>query len=188
MKRAIPDLAFIAGKVRVGEDIRVLANKKDAQEKTFLEFKEIVDSVTNNTIIKDNPGKFAFVLMPFRDEFNKIYRFVIKPVVEKEGLSCLRGDEIFTRLNIVDDIMKHIDASSLIISDITGGNPNVFLELGVSMKLDKPIILLSQDEINSFDVRTCRWIKYKDTLEGWESLSSQITDALRKVKKREDIG
>jgi guanylate kinase len=186
MKRAIPDMAFIAGKMRIGEDIRVLANKKDKQKETIKSFVDIVNSVTQNTVIKDNPGNFAFVLMPFRDEFNKLYRFVIKPAVESEGLSCLRGDEIFTRLNVVEDILSHIEACSLIISDITGGNPNVFLELGVSMKLDKPIILLSQDSESPFDVRTCRWINHENTLDGWEFLSNQLIDHLRKIKRRKD--
>jgi guanylate kinase len=187
MSRAIPDLAFMTGKIRASEDLYVLANRKDRLDDTIKDFERIVEEVKTNRISKDTPGAFVFVLMPFRDEFNKIYRFVIKPAVEKEGLRCLRGDEIFSRLNVVDDILCHIEASTLIISDISGGNPNVFLELGICMKLNKPIILLAQDSEAPFDVRSCRWIKYDNTLDGWEKLSSQISDAITKVKRREDI-
>jgi hypothetical protein len=187
MSRAIPDLAFMTGKIRVSEDLYVLANRKDRLDDTIKDFEGIVEEVKTNRISKDTPGAFVFVLMPFRDEFNKIYRFVIKPAVEKEGLRCLRGDEIFSRLNVVDDILCHIEASTLIISDISGGNPNVFLELGICMKLNKPIILLAQDSEAPFDVRNCRWIKYDNTLDGWEKLSSQISNAITKVKRREDI-
>ena len=187
MSRAIPDLAFMTGKLRAREELYVLANKKGPIDKTVDKFEQIVAEVKSNRITKDTPGAFVFVLMPFTDEFNKIYRFVIRPAVEKEGLRCLRGDEIFSTLRIFDDVLKHIEASGLIISDISGGNPNVFLELGICMKLDKPIILLAQDSDAPFDVRTCRWIKYDSTLDGWERLSSQISDAIRKVKRREDI-
>jgi adenylate kinase family enzyme len=187
MSRAIPDLAFMTGKLRALEDIYVLANRKDRLEETISDFKRIVMEVKNSQVSKENPSGIVFVLMPFRDEFNKIYRFVIKPAVEKEGLRCLRGDEIFAKLNVVDDILSNIEGSSLIISDISGGNPNVFLELGICMKLNKPIILITQDSEAPFDVRTCRWIKYENTLDGWEKLNSQISDAIRKVKRREDI-
>jgi guanylate kinase len=187
MARAIPDLAFIAGKIRSSEDLRVLANKKDQLEDTIREFQNVATEVKGNRVSRESSGKFVFVLMPFKDEFNKLYRFVIKPAVEREGLTCLRGDEIFSRLNVVEDIMSHIEASQLIISDISGGNPNVFLELGISMKINKPIILISRDSDAPFNVRTCRWIRYEDTVGGWEKLYVQISDALNRVKKRESI-
>jgi guanylate kinase len=187
MSRAVPDLAFMAGKLRAREELYVFANRKGRLDETVKSFERIVAEVKGNRITEDTPGAFVFVLMPFRDEFNKIYRFVISPAVAKEGLKCLRGDEVFSTLSVFDDVLKHIEASGLIISDISGGNPNVFLELGICMKLDKPIILLAQDSDAPFNVRGCRWIKYDNTLDGWERLSSQISDAIRKVKRREDI-
>jgi guanylate kinase len=188
MTRAIPDLAFIAGKIRSSEDLRVLANRRDKQEDVIREFQNVSAEIKGiHHLTRESSGKFVFVLMPFKDEFNKLYRFVIKPAVERQGLTCLRGDEIFSRLNVVDDILSHIEASQLIISDISGGNPNVFLELGICMKMNKPIILISRDSDAPFNVRNCRWIRYEDTVGGWEKLYVEISDALNRVKKRESI-
>lgn len=186
--RAIPDLAFMAGKIRTAEDVRVIANRRDAQEAALQAFQRIVEAVKGNRVSREAGGHFAFVLMPFRDEFNKIYRFVIKPTVEAEGITCLRGDEIFANLKVMDDVMSHIEQSALIISDISGGNPNVFFELGISMKLNKPIILISQDADAAFDVRTCRWIRYDNTVGGWERLCSQIAEAINRIKMGGSVG
>ena len=156
VSRAIPDLAFMAGKIRKGEDVLVLANRRDQQTVMLGEFKTIVEGIKKNRVVRDYPGSYVFVLMPFKDPFNKIYRFVIKPTVERHGLRCLRGDEVFSSLDVVDDIMHHIEAAKLIITDISGGNPNVFLELGVSLKLNKELILISSDSEAPFNVRTSR--------------------------------
>ncbi|MGH6895927.1 MAG: hypothetical protein ACREJ5_05205 [Geminicoccaceae bacterium] len=40
--------------------------------------------------------------------------------------------------------------SDLVIADITGGNPNVMVEVGMALGLGKPLLLLSQRR--SFDV------------------------------------
>lgn len=186
LRRAMVDLAFMAGRLRSGEDIRVLPNRKDKQEDTYKQFCQIVDEVRSKTISSTSTSKFAFVLMPFRDDFNKLYRFVIKPAIEMQGLTCLRGDEISSTLRVFDDILIHIEKSEIIISDISGGNPNVFLELGISLKLNKPIILLTQDSDAPFDVRTCRWIRYENTVEGWERLSAKMSETIRTLKRGED--
>ncbi|MGH9851682.1 MAG: hypothetical protein ACREBD_17745 [Blastocatellia bacterium] len=170
--------------LRKGEDVLVLANRRDQQAATLAGFKTIVDGIKKNRVVRDHPGSYAFVLMPFKDPFNKIYRFVIKPTVERHGLRCLRGDEISSRLNVVDDIMHYIEAAELIITDISGGNPNVFLELGVSLKLNKDLILISSDSEVPFNVRTSRCIRYSDTVDGWEDLAARITEQIVRIKNR----
>jgi guanylate kinase len=187
LQRAMVDLAFTAGRLRSGEDVRVLANRRDRLEQTYDLFCQIVDGVNKKTISTTSTGKFAFVLMPFRDEFNKLYQFVIKPAVEMQGLTCRRGDEIFSNLSVFDDIMTHIEKSELIVSDISGGNPNVFLELGISLKLNKPIVLITQDSDAPFDVRNCRWIRYENTVDGWEKLSARMSDTIRALKRGKDV-
>ena len=182
MDRAIHDLAFIAGKIRKSEDIRVLANRKDKMEDTIKQFLALSDEVKNNRFSKS----FAFVLMPFKDKFNKIYEFIIKPSIENEGLSCLRGDEIFVP-DIVAAIRRHIKISKMIISDITGANPNVLIELGASFELKKPVILISQDTDLPFNLQNHHCIKYKNTLEGWDNLSREISKAIKSVKNDEYV-
>jgi predicted nucleotide-binding protein/guanylate kinase len=51
LRRAMVDLAFMANALRSGEDIRVLANRKDEQEETYRQFRQIVEGVANKTIL-----------------------------------------------------------------------------------------------------------------------------------------
>jgi len=45
LRRAVPDLAFMAGKIRHGEDIRVLPNRRDKQAAMFDDFRTTIDSL-----------------------------------------------------------------------------------------------------------------------------------------------
>jgi hypothetical protein len=71
--------------------------------------------------------------------------------------------------------------------DISGGNPNVFLELGMCLKLEKDIILISRDEDNKvpFNARNLRRIKYEDNSKGWKKLYDDIRDCRRTLKNRD---
>ncbi len=182
MARAVPDLAFMAGRLRAGEDIRVLPNRKDKAKDAYRLLEQLVSDVRADRLFPEIPGKSAFVIMPFSQSFNKIYRFVIQPVVEREGINCKRGDEVATRLNVVEDVRAHIEASDLIIADISGGNPNVFLELGISIQLGKAKILISQDEENPFDIANERSIRYEDTAVGWDGLRDELAKIVRAVR------
>jgi guanylate kinase len=187
MERAIVDLAFMVGRLRKAEDMRVLANLRDQQEKTYDEFHGIVEDVRRKTLPVESARPFAFVIMPFKKgEFDKIYRYAIKPVVDAEGLQCLRGDEISSEPMIFSDVQRHIERAELVIADISGGNPNVFLELGISLRVEKPIVIISQGKAEHapFDVKGLRLIEYDNTADGWASLSSNIAIHIRKIKTR----
>jgi len=195
MRRALPDLTFMVGRIGAQEDIRVIPNRKGEEEAMFSQFQEIVDEVTQKRV---GTRKFAFVLMPFGDvrsdgqreemvNFNKLYDFVIKPAVEAEGITCWRGDEISTRPFVLDDVIEHIRTAQFIIADISGGNPNVFLELGMCLELKKEIILISRDSDNKvpFNARNLRRIPYEDNSKGWKKLFQDIRDCRRTLKSRD---
>lgn len=128
--------------------------------------------------------KLCFVLMPFKDEFTSIYKSIINPIVTSLNLKCLRADEIFTSTKIVEDIFKNIKKSNLLIADLTGKNPNVFYELGISHSLNKEVILLTQ-EISDvpFDISHYRIIIYQDTISGAEKLKHDLTNYIQEYLK-----
>lgn len=195
MQRALPDLAFMVGRIRDERDgIRVIANRRDDQEGALQQFQRVVEDVKQNY-----PGaqKFAFVLMPFGDvgkggqyeegaNFDKLYNFVIKPAVEGEGLKCLRGDEISKRPEILQDVVDHMEKAEFVIVDISGGNPNVFLELGMCLKLGKEIIIISRDQVHQvpFNAASLRRIDYEDNSAGWKRLHNEIQGRMRSLGKR----
>ena len=106
----------------------------------------------------------CFVLMPSDAHLKPIYDDHIHQVVESEGLSCVRADEIVSINTITWEIWKKINRSRIIIADLTEKNPNVFYEVGLAHALGKDVVLLTQtmDDV-PFDLKAQRCIVYTFT-------------------------
>jgi nucleoside 2-deoxyribosyltransferase len=100
-----------------------------------------------------NPKPFVFVLMPFGDTYTEIYKLGIKAACEKAGAYCERVDEQIFAESILARIYNQIAKADIIVSDMTGKNPNVFYETGYAHALNKQVILLTQnsDDKNSLN-------------------------------------
>lgn len=110
--------------------------------------------------IEEKP-KTAFVFMPFKKELQDVYIRGIKETFEDLGWACHRSDEKFDAPEVICTICKNAQEASLIIADLTGRNPNVFLEVGLAFGLEKHVVFLSQDsEDIPFDAKTFRTIMY----------------------------
>jgi hypothetical protein len=108
------------------------------------------------------PKPFVFVLMPFAENFNDIYKLGIKPACILSGAYCERVDEQIFQESILDRVYNQIAKADLIISEMTGRNPNVFYETGSAHALGKRVILLTQkpDDI-PFDLQHYPHIIYE---------------------------
>lgn len=127
-------------------------------------------------------NEFAFVLMPFVAELEGVYAEAIKPAVESTGFACYRADDFFTANKIMDDIDEAISQADYIIADLTGRNPNVFYEVGMSHERKKRVILLTQTmEDVPFDLRSWRIIPYEDTPEGRDKLVRGLRRTIRTI-------
>lgn len=103
----------------------------------------------------------CFVVMPFSPLFSTQYERVIRPAVEDAGLICVRGDEIYTKSRIMDDIWQSIRSSRVIIAELTGKNPNVMYEIGLAHALGKAVIILTRNEDDvPFDLKALRYLFY----------------------------
>ena len=119
----------------------------------------------------------AFVIMPFDEEFNDVYGSFIKPVLESAGFKVDRADDIESQQNIIKDILQGINNSDLIIADLTGGNPNVFYELGLAHAFRKPVILATQSiEDVPFDLRSYRLLEYSTHFVKIENAREKLTN------------
>jgi len=130
--------------------------------------------------------KLCFVLMPFKEEQNEIYKNVIKPTVEKKGYICHRADDIYKSTPIMKDILENIKKANIIIGDLTGRNPNVFYELGMAhlIKYPERVILLTKfDEDIPFDLASFRHIKYNNTMAGAKKLENDLENYLHSVEQ-----
>ena len=127
----------------------------------------------------------AFVVMPFDDEIaDDLYRMSTKPICEEIGLEVVRADEIFTANPILDDILNAIEEATVIIADISGKNPNVFYELGMSHMLKKPqTVMITHDAFERvpFDVSHFRIIKYENTISGKVNYEEQLKRTLKNI-------
>lgn len=129
-------------------------------------------SSEDEILVKDIDVKIkkskAFVVMQFTDEYNDLYKEVIRPVSEEYGYECERADEAHTTNPILKDIVQSIKESSVIIADITPNNPNVFYEVGYAHAINKPTILLCdrKRERLPFDISGFRTLFYDNTIAG----------------------
>lgn len=129
--------------------------------------------------------KKAFVIMQFDDVIaNSVYEHCTRPICEEFNLNVERADEIFTSNPILDDIVFAIEKSAVIIADISGKNPNVFYELGMSHMLKrKQTIMITQDDFDGipFDISHFRIIQYENTIPGKEKYEQQLRKTLENI-------
>lgn len=103
----------------------------------------------------------AFVLMPFDEEFENIYDYLIHDPLSEAGYEVKRADDILSQRNIMEDIVQSIIGGDLIVADLSTANPNVYYELGLAHAFKKKVILLAQEiEEVPFDLQSYRIITY----------------------------
>ena len=111
------------------------------------------------------PKPFVFVLMPFDQSFDDVYRFGIKETCNEVGAYAERVDEQMYDERILDRIYNQIAKADIVVADMTGRNANVFYETGYAHALDKRVILLTQraDDI-PFDLKDRPHIVYNRSI------------------------
>jgi len=153
----------------------------------FKVFEMNVNQVTVNLGPINNT---CFVIMPFHSLYELEYERVIRPAIEEAGLTCIRGDEIYTEQAIIQDIWKSIRQARVIVAELSDRNPNVMYETGLAHALGKPIIMLTRNEKDvPFDLRPLRYIYYDPNNPFWgEDLSKELTKQLRNIMSSSLIG
>lgn len=113
----------------------------------------------------------CFLLMPFVRELRSVHA-AIKDVCSALNLTCERADDIYSQRPIFTTVLDNILSSEVIISDLTGRNPNVFYETGIahSLRESQSVILLAQnlDDV-PFDLRHLPIVLYNlDNIEKFQ--------------------
>jgi hypothetical protein len=96
----------------------------------------------------------AFVIMPFKKEFEEVYGEICQACIELK-IDCKRADEIFSNRAIMETLLERIAKSEIIIADLTEKNPNVYYEVGIahSLRDQDSVILITQNiESSPFDI------------------------------------
>jgi hypothetical protein len=121
--------------------------------------KTLTPTITAGRESKNKPH--VFVAMPFGKEMNDVFRFGIQGPVNEAGLLCERVDMTTFTGDILARIKSRIETATLVIADLTGANPNVYLEVGYAWGKNRSTLLLSKNHELEFDVQGQRTIIYE---------------------------
>ena len=92
------------------------------------------------------PRTLVFAVMPFREEFNDVYKLGIKAACEDAGAYCDRVDEQMYEGMVIERIYQQIGRADVIVADLSAKTPNVFYETGYACGLGKRVILIARSE------------------------------------------
>jgi hypoxanthine phosphoribosyltransferase len=140
---------------------------------------------------------FCFVIMPFgggdeyegsKSESDYVFKNVIKPAVieimgqgDENKVRIFREVEKHTPGNIPADIIKNLAEADVVIADLTGRNPNVYLELGIrfTFKNSGTVLMMQKGGKLPFNIGHMRSVFYStkrwDDNTGRKELSSALS-------------
>jgi hypothetical protein len=117
----------------------------------------------------------VFVAMPFDDDMEDVFEFGIKAPVNERGYLCERADLATFVGDINQWVKERIATADLVVADLTGGNANVYLEVGYAWGTGRPTVLIADKETKLlFDVRTQRCLLYKNIKDLKTKLAAEL--------------
>jgi len=121
----------------------------------------------------------VFVAMPFADEYTDRFHYGIVGAANAAGFLCERADLSAFTGDVISWIKDRIASASLVIADLTDGNPNVYLEVGYAWGRGVNTVLIVEDgDELKFDVRTQRCLVFRSI----RHLEELLTSELKSVK------
>lgn len=95
-----------------------------------------------------------------RRRADEIYKFIIAPAVSDAGLEPYRADLDFSPGAITPKMLSELLNARVVIADLTGRNPNVFYELGITHSFARPLISIADSSSSlPFDAKDERIIE-----------------------------
>jgi hypothetical protein len=122
----------------------------------------------------------CFIVMPFGQEWSVDVHRILASACDALNVRAVRGDDLFTPTDFLEDIWQGINAADFVIADISGRNPNVLYELGIAHTLAKPVLILAKQATDiPVDLATRRIILYGQSESDWrEDLAQKISAAV----------
>lgn len=157
-KFKIDDLEFFSTpSVELAKDIGASLKGEEIQEPNVVDKEkippEIVKSLHDFRNSYPSPKKVGFILMPFeKSEGYDIILKTIKNVLQENGCFGVRADDRIFHNDVLYNILTYLHGCDFGIalfdkSEITTFNPNVSLEVGFLLALNKPVFLLKDQNL-----------------------------------------
>lgn len=127
--------------------------------------------------IEDKPT--CFVIQSFDGgTYDRRYKETIRPALIKAKVDPQRADEILGLNPVIEKIETAIQSASICVAEVSEDNPNVWLELGYALALDRPTVILCDRAARTklpFDVQHRPIIFYRtDSRSGFDELEANI--------------
>jgi hypothetical protein len=117
----------------------------------------------------------AFVAMPFGEDFDDLYHYGMSAAIRSNGLLSERIDQTSYTGNVLAKIKEKIETAAIVVANLTGDNPNVFLEVGYAWGCRKPTVLLcKKGSPLRFDVQSEKCILYASIRDCEERLEAEL--------------
>ena len=112
--------------------------------------------------------------MPFNQPWSDTVYRELREILSQHDFQAIRPDELHDR-EVLEGIWRSINEAGIIIADCTGGNLNVFYELGIAHTIGREVILICQDVKRDipYDLHSQRIIEY-DLENIHETLTSKL--------------
>ena len=102
---------------------------------------------------------------PERKRADEIYEGIIIPAVENSSLEAYRADLDVSPGAITPRMLQELLTARVVIADLTGRNPNVFYELGITHSFARPLISIADSSSSlPFDAKDERVIELGEYL------------------------
>jgi hypothetical protein len=159
---------------------RLRTSRPDVFETVDVTLRDAPADTPATAALTESTSTLCFVMMPFSEQYDRIYREFIVPAVADAGLTAVRADEIANPGFIMEQIRVAIQQSRLCIADVSDHNANVLYELGFAHAANKPVVVIA-NEIGQlpFDIAAVRVIRYgTDLMSGRRMLRQAIAREL----------
>jgi molecular chaperone HtpG len=114
-----------------------------------------------NTLLTEHVS--CFVALPFKETYNMLFQ-ALRALLENKPYfwQILRADELHLAENISGSVEQHIARAHCYVAEISDGNPNVFLELGMMKIYRRPTILLRRQGVTTeyADIKGAIYLSY----------------------------
>jgi hypothetical protein len=133
----------------------------------------------------------CFVIQQFDDggTFDKRYAETIRPALLAAEVEPKRADAILGLQPIVEKIETAIQEAAICVADVSTDNPNVWLELGYALALDRPVVILCDKQMRQklpFDIQHRPVVFYRtDSKSGYEELERNIVKFVKNQIEKE---
>ena len=131
--------------------------------------------------------KKCYVIMPYggddperRKRFEGVYRSLICPAATAAGYEAIREDYEATPGSITRNIILNLADADMAIADLTGGNANVFYELGIRhvMAKSRTVLICHKNYPIPFDTAAYQVVLYTDDAYSSHEVHQRIIEAI----------